>query len=243
MAEKIDYKTFLQFAKKKNAALFTYIYHPISYPFSFILFKLGFSANAVSIFGILLSILGGVLISNGKLLPGLIIFLLSYILDFCDGNIARIYRDYLKITNPEKQKLGLLLENLYANVSYFFFFISLGYYFYLQTGNINFLLFAVFTYGIKIISRYTSLHVCIVNKEEVRSIEGSEGKIFKSSAANKIKFFFTRLVDNARLYYISFILAYLIIPNQLASFFLAYAGVVLIINAIKINLTLIRKLP
>lgn len=239
----IDYKTFREYAQKKNAVLFTYIYHPISYPLSFLLFKLGFSANGVSILGIILSIVGAVCIFTQYLFAGLLFFLVSYILDFCDGNVARVYRNYFKIVDSDKQKLGLLLENLYANVSYFLFFISLGYYFYLQTNNVYILLGAMFTYGIKIINRYTSLHVCIVNKQEVHAVEGKSGQVFKTSFVNNIKFFFFRIIDNARAYYISFILAYLIIPNYLLYFFVVYCALVLIMNSIKICLTLIRKLP
>lgn len=238
-----DYKTFLLFAKKKSAVRFTYIYYPISYPLSFILFKLGLSANAVSILGIILSIIGGVFIFSGCILSGLLFLLVSYILDFCDGNIARVYRNHLHIVDAEKQKLGLLLENLYANVSYFIFFISLGFYFFTQTNDIRVFLLAVFTYCVKIINRYTSLHVCVVNKEIVRSIEGRDSHIFKSSTVDNIKFFFTRIVDNARFYYISFIVAFLFFPDIFLYYFILYAGLVLLMNTVKIFLTLKRKLP
>lgn len=64
-------------------------YRPLSFPLTAILIRLGASANAVTAVGCILLLLAAVLLATGQLLSGALLYLLAYVLDFVDGNIAR----------------------------------------------------------------------------------------------------------------------------------------------------------
>ena len=194
MSEKITYAVFLREARKPSATPFTYIYYPITYPLSYLLFKLGFSANGISLLSIIVSFLGAITIIYGYFISGVTLFLISYLLDFCDGNVARIHYKYLKLSRSEASgKRGYMYESLYANISYFLFFFSLGYYFYFTEGEkLIYFILPVFTVGIKIISRYMALYVSMLNNKGVsqKAVEKSADILFASrSFFNHIKFF------------------------------------------------------
>lgn len=242
---RITYKTFLENCKKPTAPLYTYIYFPLIHPLSFLLFKLGFTANGISILSILTSVVGAYFIFKLNLLLGLILFLISYLFDFCDGNVARIHYRYLKIARSDiSRKLGLLLENLNANISYFLFFLSIGYYFFITTGNVAYLILTIAAYGIKIIVRYTVLHVCLLNRSSNEGrLDKASSEIFKKGLLNEIKYFFTRVVDSARLYYLLFLFVLLIFPEFILYFVITYFILIFILNFIKLIITLIRQQP
>lgn len=237
----VSFREFVRLCKKPHAPFFTYMYFPLTFPLSYIFFRLHFTANAISILGIVLAVIGGGLIFYGWLLAGLVTILLSYILDFCDGNVARMHYQYLG-RSREPQKLGLLLENLYANISYFFFFVPVGYWLYVETGEILFLLLAMGAYSAKLINRYTIMHVDSLNKKE-KTWQEKEQPVFSSDAGNKVKYAVVRIIDNARMYFISSILVFLIAPAIFPYFFGAYTIFTLTLNLVKLNLTLVRKLP
>lgn len=241
---KVTYRVFLDNCKKKPPRIYyTYIYHQLTYPISFILFKLGFSANQISALGIIISIAGGFFIFKGNIILGITLFLLSYLLDCCDGNVARIRYGYLGEEAGSKKTLGLLLENLYPNISYFLFFTSLGYHFFLVTENVLYLLLGIFAYAMKAITRYTVLHISLLNKKVYGGEGQREDKVFKTDIANEVKYFFTRVMDNARLYYISFLLIVVFLPSFFLEFFVFYTVSIFLMNAFKLISTLIRKQP
>ena len=68
-------------------------------------------------------------------------------------------------------------------------------------------------------------------------------QIFGDTLVNKIKYFIVRVIDNARMYYLSALIAILAFPQYFVVFFVTYGAIVLVLNTTKIFLTLIRKLP
>lgn len=245
MHEKVTYHIFLREAKKPASSPYTYIYYPITYPLSYALFKLGFTANGISVLSVLTSILGAYVIFREYLVTGIALFLLSYLFDFCDGNVARIHYKYLGLSRTEdSKKRGALLENFYANISYFLFFISLGYYFTLTQASIIYFIAGALAIGSKLIKRYTALHICFINRTPGLSFgheERAGGKPFyQKGLMSHIKYFFTRVFDSARMYYLSFLIVAILFKPILPLFFIAYALLVILLSITKIVLTFWR---
>ncbi len=238
----LSFSEFLRYARKEKYPLIVKLYLPFTFPLSYVLHVLGFTANGVSWLGVALSIVGGAWIAYGALIPGLLVILFSYLLDFCDGNIARVHYGYYKRPQGDTQKLGHLLENLYANISYLFFFLPVGFYVYTETGEVLYLLLAVAAYTVKLIARYTVLHVCFLNRKDGIEKEG-ERTLFETQEANTIKYLLTRVIDTARVYFVSAILVAIVVPQWFSIFFAGYCVFVVLLNSIKLGLTLYRKLP
>lgn len=242
---KLTYREYLRHCKKVPPRIYyTWPYHQIAYPLSYVLFLLGFSANAVSFLAILVSAIGAYYIFQMNLLAGLLVFFVSYLLDCSDGNIARVRYGRLGEVAGDKQKLGLLLENLYTNASFFLFFISLGHYFAVVEGNLGFLWLAITAAGVKMISRYATLHVNVLRSS--RQEDGKEERVdqlFTLGFMNEIKFFFARVVNSARLYYLAFLLVFLLWPQVLVGFFVWYFSLIVFLSFVKLFLVFIRRQP
>lgn len=70
-----------------------FVLRPLSFPITWVLIRLGFSANHVSYLGILVSLLAAVLMGIGQrnaIIMGAFLFNAFAVLDCVDGNIARI---------------------------------------------------------------------------------------------------------------------------------------------------------
>ena len=80
-------------AADSTSLMTQYFFRPISFNITFVLLKFNLTANQVTVMSFFLG-LGGMVcfISGGRLLfsLGVILYLLSLILDFVDGNIARV---------------------------------------------------------------------------------------------------------------------------------------------------------
>ena len=242
---RLSFKEFLKYATKPNAPTYTKMYWPISQPLSYFLYSIGFTPNAVSFTTLGTGIIGGVLLFFDFLIPGLVMLLISYIFDFCDGNVARVYFGHYKVPQGAQVTLGVLIENLYANVSYAFLFLGLGYYFFVHTGNPQYFFFGTLAYVIKLISRYTVLHLSLINRKESIKNEllNKPNLLFATTTANKVKYVFTNIIDNARVYFLSFLIVALFFEQYLIPFFVLYMTYVLLINFAKLSLTLIRRQP
>ena len=142
-----------------------------------------------------------------------------------------------------QQQLGLLLENLYTNASTFLFFISLGYYFTAIENNFGYLWLAVTAAGIKLITRYTILHMNILRNPETKKSDSEEGdgQLFRPGFLNETKFFFVRVANSARLYFVAFLLVFLLWPRELASVFVWYFSFIIVLSFAKLFLVLARK--
>lgn len=81
------------YGSKKNAFdaehYFFRWYRPVSFFPSAVLIRYGVSANAVTGFGALCLLAAFFFLATGRLLPGALMYLFAYLVDFMDGNIAR----------------------------------------------------------------------------------------------------------------------------------------------------------
>ena len=78
--------------EKVDLKLSKYFYRPVSIYLTYIFLKLNFSANTITLISILVTLLGSLLIIFGgisNIVLGLFCFWLFYLLDFCDGEVAR----------------------------------------------------------------------------------------------------------------------------------------------------------
>jgi len=244
---KISYKEFLANCKKApppSKIYYTYIYHELTYPLSFLLFKLGISPNAINLLGLFTGILGGIFIFFLHPITGTALLLLSYLFDCCDGNVARIQYRYLGRQVGESHKQGMLFENLYPNITYFLFFVGLGYYFFTTTENFLYLMFGMFAYAMKIITRYTVLHMSMLNRQVgPEGLPQKEKNIFQTSWINEFKYFVVRVVDCARMYYVAFLVIFIFFPDLAPLFFVLYMALIFILNFIKLVITVVLKRP
>jgi len=187
------YKEFISSVQKKNNQIgFDYFYRKISYPLSFLLYRIGFSANSISIISIALTIFAAILISNG-IFFGYFLFMFSYLLDFCDGNIARLNQNAPR--SFKNKKIGLLLENLNSNVFLLFFIFSLSAYINPFFSMNSVLMFTLFVISLKLIFRYTLLHASVIDSSNnEKNTENNKIKNVNDLTFTKMffsKFFFT----------------------------------------------------
>ena len=92
-------------------------YRPISLYPTALLLRFGVSANTVTVWGGLCLLSAFVLIAQGRMLAGAQLYLLAYILDFVDGNIARY------VGKPNY--FGKMIDGLVDSMT-FLLFIALG---------------------------------------------------------------------------------------------------------------------
>ena len=105
---------------------------------TYIFLKLNFSANIITLISILVTLLGSLLIilgGIGNIVLGLFCFWLFYLLDFCDGEVARY--------NNSNSLSGHFFELNAHYVVNILFFCSLAITFYLYTENIFYFIFGV----------------------------------------------------------------------------------------------------
>jgi hypothetical protein len=247
----LTFKEFFKHGRKPNAPTFTKMYWPIAQPLSYLLFRLGMSPNGVSLLNGFIALLAIPFFLNGNIIAATGLLLLSYIIDFCDGNIARVWIGHLGIPLVGKRlRLGLTLENFNANISYAVLFLGMGYYLFVSTGEVGYFFLATIAYVMKLISRYTVLHVTLLNKKPSASdvvcdeiSKGSNALFDVQSRMHKIKYTLTSIIDNARVYFISYFLMALFAPQLIPILFKVYMLYVFVINFTKICLTLIRQQP
>lgn len=99
------------------------IYRPLSFPITAVFIRLGITANAVTAIGAVALIASMGLLASGALIEGALLYLLAYILDFVDGNIAR----YTK----KPSYFGIMIDGLVDALT-FLLFLALAF------GNANY---------------------------------------------------------------------------------------------------------
>jgi len=100
--------------------------------------KLGLSPNFISVMAIVSAMAGAALLAMGSypyMVAGAVVLVFSYLLDCCDGEIARYTGKYTAY--------GSYLEVLYSNVLYGAAFIGLSVGTYRLLGDVNMLLFGL----------------------------------------------------------------------------------------------------
>ncbi len=124
--------------EKVDLKLSKYFYRPVSIYLTYIFLKLNFSANTITLISVLVTLFGSLLIILGgisNIVLGLFCFWLFYLLDFCDGEVARY--------NNSNSLSGHFFELIAHYVVNILFFCSLAITFYLYTENIFYFIFGV----------------------------------------------------------------------------------------------------
>lgn len=221
----LTYKEFLNYCKKNTPQVyFDYYYRKLSYPLSYLFIRLNITPNQIAITQTVLYLLGAIVIYRGYVVYGLLIFMLSYLLDFCDGNVARAW---LKISSLPEVTIskGLLLENLNTNFALFMMYGALGFYLTEQSTHLYFLILAFLVFGIKMISRYTSHQAYPffqALQKDIITIDNLNVK-YQESFVVKVKFFLRKSFFSANFYYVVYLISFTFFPLQAAIIFISYA--------------------
>ena len=91
-----------------------FLYRYLSFFPTAMALKCGFSAHATSIVGLLTLLVSFVLLSQGAIVAGAVVYAIAYIIDFIDGNIARY--------NHAASPFGSLLDGLIDSLTFLLFF-------------------------------------------------------------------------------------------------------------------------
>jgi phosphatidylglycerophosphate synthase len=107
-----------QLKERKEApfVLYRYLYRPLSFPFSAVAIRLGVSADAMTAANLVLLIGASVALSwggRGAMLLGAWLYVLYYVLDFADGNVARYH--------GSSSYFGKLIDGMVDTISYLIF--------------------------------------------------------------------------------------------------------------------------
>ena len=90
---------------KPAGSLRARFYRDISYYFTWVLLKLGLTANQVSAFGMTVGIISAVLFATGYHLMAVVFFFFSVLSDYSDGEVAR-YRKYREMPDELLRRFG-----------------------------------------------------------------------------------------------------------------------------------------
>lgn len=107
--------------KRKHSSLWArYFSRPLSFPITWILINLGFSANFVSILSMIEALVACVFIALGGVFTtiGVLLFVFWHILDCVDGNIARVKK--------QSSYAGAFLDAASGYIAPAFVFLSVG---------------------------------------------------------------------------------------------------------------------
>ena len=223
--EKLDYKEIKTLQKKsmKEKNVHIDIYRKVSTPFTYLFYKLGFTANGVTLLSIILVVLGGIVMIKGSyffILFGLLCFILFRILDDSDGELARILKS--------QSKEGVFFDR----ISHYFytFFLAAG----LAVGLaklLNFSIEYVFVIAVSVLS-FTlednlDLRNFAKNPEKIREQIGlknfaSSSKLMKIFSVSP----FQGLLYKDRFFIL--ILFFLVLISHLFNFVIIYLFVVLL---------------
>ncbi len=224
MPIKISYSQYRAYATKGTPQVyFDKFYRWASHPITFLGIRLGFTPNFFTAFSVFFTVFGGVLIISGHVEQGLLVMILGYVFDFCDGNAARFF---IKTGYLSKiyQLRGCLLESVNTNIYIPILYGSLGWYFFVQYNEPLLLVFAFSIVIIKIISRYTVRHAYELFREFMTLVQpGREMmKKYSGSVSAKIKFFVTKSFFSPNFSLAVMIFAFFLAPNYFLWVFITY---------------------
>lgn len=236
----MTYSAFLSCIKKASPQMgFDYVYRKVSHPISYALFVHGFSPNIVSVASILLTIISGFILVYISPIWGLVAFMFAYLLDFCDGNIARaIMCSSSNSRESQDRVFGMILENLNTNISATVFFLSLGWYLFTQSNNVLPILIAAILVAITLIFRYLKIHYQALRF--TNDVVASE-VIFRN--AFFIKNFLSKSLFNISSYYPLFLILFILFPVHVNLVFVVYSLSVIIYTLIRATVFLWKIYP
>ncbi len=240
----VSYSEYILKSKKNTPQVFfDYLYRKISHPPSFLFIRFGLTPNVVSFLSFLLMVFGGVLVCFGRPVGGILMFMCSYLLDFCDGNVARIFINTIGLDRIY-QKKGALIENFNTNISLLVMYGSFGYFLAVESDNILFLLFAFLVFGVKMVARYGVSQEYSAFKDFFSSKSKNDQPLieYKKSLKNKIKFFLRKAFFSANFYYPLYLAVFLFFDwFCVYAFFIFYAGFDLLYNVMRLLVLFFRK--
>ena len=126
------------------------LFRVFSIYFSAVFIKLKVHPNYISLTAIALLITSASMYISGQFVIGALLLLASFLLDCCDGEVARY-------TNKQSF-YGLYLEILHGNLFYGLMFSSLAIGVFLKTGNVLALLFGISALLFKLLVRMNDTH-------------------------------------------------------------------------------------
>lgn len=242
---KISYALYKENAYKGTPQVyFDYWYRKLSHPVTYALLRLGAKPNHISIASIGLAVLGGLLLLGGRPVLGMVFFVISYLLDFCDGNAARVYIKTVGLSEID-QKKGGLIENVNTNISYFMLYFGLGTFLGLATVNVFYVLVAFMAYSVKMISRYLLLQSYPVFAQFFQSTEPGETTMnrYTNSWKVQVKFFFSKCLFSANFYYAIYLAAFVLTPLVVPTVFILYAAGDMAVSIYRGLRVFFRKIP
>ncbi len=230
-------------AKEYPQIFFNYFYRKISFPVSYLFLVLGMSPNRISVLSIIFAIAGGIVVFEKKIFAGLIIFMLSFLLDHCDGNVARAWDKLGIARSPANRQKGGLLECLNTNISLFTFFTSLGYYLFVVFNRVEYLLIAFTVFGARMIARsyVTQEYLAFKGDYENESDKWSFSENYKKSFFSRLKFFLKEHLFSSTFCYVIYLVAFLLTPKLVVPVFLAYSFADIGMSAVRLIRVMIRK--
>lgn len=240
---KINYPDFIKNARKSSPQVyFDYFYRLLSYPLSYFFYILGITPNQISFAQTILYLIAGWLVFWGSPVLGLMIFIISYLLDFCDGNVARVLMAKKGIPKITLGK-GILLENLNTNIGLLAMYFSLGGYFFSIYNKEVFYVFAFLAFGLSMVARYSRFHDSHVFSEYYKQKGSGQSaqKQFESSWLAKIKFSVSKAFFSANFYYIIYLSFFIFLIDYAGLAFLIYAGLDFSLSLVKIARIFLKK--
>ena len=102
----------------KHIEPYAKLLRPISKPLTWVFIKLGISANQVTVLQLLFGVVGSILFAYGKFITGCIFLQIGFILDLCDGDVARF--------NNKESKAGEYLDLIGHRTVIPLYFFGLG---------------------------------------------------------------------------------------------------------------------
>ena len=143
------------FTTSANNNFVIWIISYISLPISKFFAHLKISPNFLTFLSLVLMIFCCVFLINGNLITFAILFICSLVLDFCDGQVARI----LKKTNKTKFRLDHFTDILKITIVYITFGILFD--------DLNSWIFIFISFALFFLNDY--IHVCLSNTEKERN--------------------------------------------------------------------------
>lgn len=199
----ISFSQYLAYAYKATPQVyFDYIYRKISHVLTYPFIYIGFTPMMFSLTSTILSVLAGICMGIGYVGSGIVLFIFSYLFDFCDGNAARVYI-HTKGLTANQRKQGELIETTNTNIALISLYIGLGVYLTISTEHVGYIVLASIVMGVKLTARYLIRTWFDTFKDTQQTIKPGKQMMqaYAHSPIVKIKFFMTKCIFSANFYY------------------------------------------
>lgn len=215
---------------------FDYIYRKLSHPVSYSLLRAGVTPNNISIVSISIAIVAGFVLAFRHPYWGLVLFMVSYLLDFCDGSVARVIMKHNTIALKHRQR-GMILESINTNASLAMLYWSLGFYFTIAHQSLFFMAFGFFVFTIKIITRYAAHQISLIlANTSTANIYKSVNEQYRASFWVQLKFLVRKSMFSANFYYAVYLICFFLAPRWASQLFIVYGSLDASVNLFRLFL-------